>query len=655
MKESSRNSSSRTFSPGKADIFWCHKCNLPLLSEKCVCGSQGKRIVLSPPGDVRLCSGSGKDLLKNLFDRDFGFSDFLEDRIILLNKIAGIDRRDQVILDGHHIATLWFDIISGSHRLDLEPAGATLMASKAKKKVVVCSVSLLKGHIKGKWLPEEKIEMKADDLAEGDNVILKIGKFSGAGVIRRRGDGSTAIRIKGVTQKEIVLGDRLPILDDVVRANEEHLKHLEKMAVTELESYLSRTRLPVNVSFSGGKDSLAALILCRKVKPGAEALFIDTHLEFPETVEYVKSFCTANHLKLRVIEGEDGFFQLAESFGPPAKDFRWCCKTNKLGPMTTFIQRHYPRGCVTVEGRRIYESFNRATIRAVERNPYVPGQTTLNPIRNWRALEVMLYIRWKGIEPNPLYEEDFERIGCWLCPASLQSELARLAESHPELHARWSAFLRRWAEENGLDQRYVDWGFWRWRRHPPKMVETAMAHGVDLRARLPETKSGKKTGPQDVELRIVRGRSPCGLDYSIEADLSAPQNQPFEAVAGALKMLGDVSYSEDLGAAVIKTDKGRATAFANGHLMITAPEKEAEELLRRASEIILRVQMCTHCRICEKNCRRGAISVRETIAIDEKRCNRCGRCSKGCIAADQASKTLRGLQSPIASRAVSRR
>ena len=48
--------------------------------------------------------------------------------------------------------------------------------------------------------------------------------------------------------------------------------------------------------------------------------------------------------------------------------------------MTAFLKEHYPKGCVTIEGRRIYESFNRSTIKAVERNPYVPSQTTLSPI-----------------------------------------------------------------------------------------------------------------------------------------------------------------------------------------------------------------------------------------------------------------------------------
>ncbi len=171
----------------------------------------------------------------------------------------------------------------------------------------------------------------------------------------------------------------MPTLDDVIRANQAHLLSLEKKAIKELKDYLSRTRLPVNISFSGGKDSLAAAILALKVKPRAEMLFINTQLEFPETLQYVREFCRTHKLRLHEIVGKSSFFEQVQSFGPPAKDFRWCCKTNKLGPMTSFIQAHYPRGCVTIEGRRIYESFNRAKIGFVERNPYVPNQTTLLP------------------------------------------------------------------------------------------------------------------------------------------------------------------------------------------------------------------------------------------------------------------------------------
>jgi len=116
----------------------------------------------------------------------------------------------------------------------------------------------------------------------------------------------------------------------------------------------------------------------------------------------------------------------------------------------------------------------------VERNPYVPGQTTLSPIRNWRALEVMLYLRWNELELNPLYEQDLERIGCWLCPSSLQSEFSHLKESHPVLHAQWTSCLEAWAKRNDLEDRYIDWGFWRWKAHPPKMLQLARDHHINL-------------------------------------------------------------------------------------------------------------------------------------------------------------------------------
>lgn len=623
--------SSKTFSPGKSELFWCENCSIPLISEKCAtCNSFGRRIELAPPGDIRLSSPAARKLLSDLFIQNYGCADFLDGRIILLNKIAGLDRRDQVILEGHHIATLWFDVTAGCHKLDLETQGAALLSRRAKKSLMICDDSILKGHIKGKWLSKGNIISGPSVMDEGDNVILKIGKFSGVGIARRRADGSQSIRIKDVTQNDFALQEKRPSLQDVVLANADSIKGMERTAISEIKGYLSKNRLAVNVSFSGGKDSLACLCLAKKILPRPEILFINTGLEFPETVEYVRQLCDSHRLRLQEIKAESSFFEQVKSFGPPAKDFRWCCKTNKLGPMTAYLKEHYPKGCVTIEGRRIYESFNRSAIKAVERNPYVPSQTTLAPIRSWRALEVMLYIYWNNMRPNPLYEEDLERIGCWLCPAALQSEFAGLKVTHPQLYDRWMNSLREWADENKLDKRYVDWGFWRWKRHPPKMLEMAKENKIDLQA-----KAAKKG---EITLQAVRGRSPCGLEFSIEATLCAPQNHPFASVAAALNIMGEAKYAEDLGAVVIKTENGRATVFANGHIMIIAGKEQAEELLQDVCETVLRVQMCTGCKICEKNCSQGAIIVDGAMTVDVKKCNHCGLCAKGCIAADQAAK-----------------
>jgi len=632
----------KTFNPGKSELFWCDECNLPLISSQCAtCGQTGRRMELAPPGDIRLSSQAARDRLYNLFMEGFGYAGFLDEKMILLNKIAGLDRRDQVIMDGRHIATLWFDVAASRHRLDLEPVGAALLSEKAEKGLIVCDDAILKGHIKGKWLSAQAANSSLDSLTVGENLVLKIGKFIGVGVVRLRGDGSKAIRIRDVAKGAPTHSKKHPGLAETIAANRNAMQAAEKAALLEIKSYLSRNRLPVNVSFSGGKDSLACLILAKKALSRPEVLFINTGLEYPETLDYVRGLVKSLKLPLHEIKGQSNFFEQVNVFGPPAKDYRWCCKTNKLGPMTAFLAEHYPRGCVTIEGRRIYESFNRSAIRAVERNPYVPNQTTLAPIRNWRALEVMLYIHASRLPAHPLYEQDYERIGCWLCPASLQSEFAQLKDSHPQLFQKWMASLQKWADEKKLERRYIDWGFWRWKRHPPKMLELAQEHGISRLGGSESAAGGRKD--EGISLQTVRGRSPCGLEYSIEATLSAPQNHPFASVAQALKILGEVQYSEDLGAATVRTETGRATVFASGHVLIIAGRNEAEMLLQDICETVLRAQLCTECRICEKNCPRGAINVSSIIEIDETKCNRCKKCIRGCIAAERAGRITSGI------------
>jgi phosphoadenosine phosphosulfate reductase len=77
--------------------------------------------------------------------------------------------------------------------------------------------------------------------------------------------------------------------------------------------------------------------------------------------------------------------------------------------------------------------------------------------------------------------------------------------------------------------------------------------------------------------------------------------------------------------------------------MIIAGREEAEELLQKVVEGILRAQMCTKCGICLKNCSRGAITLGETFIVDHERCNHCGKCARGCIAIDEAKKIWKGL------------
>jgi len=123
------------------------------------------------------------------------------------------------------------------------------------------------------------------------------------------------------------------------------------------------------------------------------AFFVDTGMEFPETLEFVRSLGIRN-----VLHAKD-FWREIEKNGPPHKDDRWCCERQKLAPVKEWLKGKGE--CITIQGNRWYESFARSGLPPVAKNPYYPLQVNISPIRNWRALEVFLYTWWRKLLQNP--------------------------------------------------------------------------------------------------------------------------------------------------------------------------------------------------------------------------------------------------------------
>ena len=411
-----------------------------------------------------------------------------------------------------------------------------------------------------------------------------------------------------------------------------HLLNLEARSAKDIRSFIKGRREPVTASFSGGKDSLAALGVLLSVKKDPELLFVDTGLEFPETVRYVDEFAEKTGLKVHKAEAGDAFWRNVDTFGPPAKDFRWCCKVCKLGPITDLISSQFPHGTITVEGNRMLESFARSRITFVTKNPFVPNQTNLNPVREWNSSEIWGYIWMKGLMYNPLYENDFERIGCYLCASCLSSEWRNTGRLHPDLYVRWEDHLHRYAEERGLPAEYADMGFWRWKVLPPKMVRIAEDRQLDLRPK-------HDTGPS---MNLLKGATSCAAGgYSEEAVVTVPRSRDFSAVADALLTVGEVRYSEEFEIAMVRTPDATAKLFGGGQISVTSKTQEkAEAMFERAVKALLRAQLCTSCGICEKKCPRGAITIRDGLHIDPKRCNSCGACESSCMVSHYYDKLL---------------
>jgi phosphoadenosine phosphosulfate reductase len=620
---------------GKETFLWCDHCGVLALGERCQrCGREGRAFQVSMPGDIRPCFGDGLDRLRDLFERHFGTSEIFDGRLVFLNKISGEDRTDEIVLEGRVIGNLRFRLLKGDFGLELKLDGARMLADRASRGVV--RVKQASRHLKGRHIMSDEI-LQMSDFEPGDPLVALSGNLICAGVARKGsrdlGHGERALTIRDVGKGSIRLPSRRLQWRDFVSANEDHLRGLEAKAVSDIRSFLGNNReKPVTLSFSGGKDSLACYGLASKAVDRFALLFTNTGLEFPETVEFVRGFARRRGLEL--LEGKAGtaFWEHLKMFGPPAKDFRWCCKVCKLAPLADIIERHFQQGVVTIEGNRVFESFARSRIGFVERNPFVPGQTSLNPIKDWRAAEVWGYIWLEGLEYNPLYDHDLERIGCFLCPASLASEWKVVQELHPDLASDWERTLRDWYVPRGASEEYVEYGLWRWRRLPPKMINLAREIAISL----PDLESG---GPSLEQVRGAR-RWPDG-SFSVEGVVTLPTGTDFGALVEVLKTLGRVIHSEDYQTALVDIGQASLEMFGGGQIVAVAPsQQEAEEAFQSGVRALLRSNMCTCCGICVRVCKKGAITLDGHPVVDESKCDCCGECGEACVVSHYLDKIL---------------
>ena len=101
---------------GKNHLRWCYNCNLPILEyDPCpTCGGPTFEVVLTPPSDSRPAFDSDIENIRSLVDKNFGegagISLLPKGHIVLMNKCPGLDRMDEIIIDGAIIGSIRYDI-----------------------------------------------------------------------------------------------------------------------------------------------------------------------------------------------------------------------------------------------------------------------------------------------------------------------------------------------------------------------------------------------------------------------------------------------------------------------------------------------------------------------------------------------------------------
>ena len=628
---------------GKNHLRWCYQCNLPIMEAKeCpVCGAPTEEMVLTPPADARPAFEHDIGLVRDLLDRDYGTgtgkSVIPDGHVVILSKAPSLDRMDEVIVDGAVIATIRYDMGSG-WKLITRMQGAYRIGKCYTKGYVVCDPGAVPFVKESKNLMAPGVVDADPSIEVGDEIIIVTADRTvvATGMAKMTGpemvEAQRGVAVKTRWYKDEEFRDLSSVAhswDDVVSANTGIIEKRVTEATGFIKNTIERNNLPAIVSFSGGKDSLVTLLLTLDAGLKLPVLFVDTGLEFDETVQHVHETCERHGLKL--IEEKaptDAFFGNLVYFGPPAKDFRWCCKTNKLGPTVGAITKYFPDGVLSFIGQRKYESEARNAKPRVWKNPWTPGQIGASPIQNWSAMHVWLYLFYKKEPFNVWYTRGLDRIGCFLCPASDLSEFDIVAGNSARWD-QWDRYLDDYMNDRGLPPEWKKYALWRWKNAPKSIREEVQRVSGRKMSELTKQTKTPERGP--LTIKIQDGYSPCTMGYSQEAALSRPIDiakvKPFcHSLGWQVEVDPDGEYIE----AGFTTIYREGSIICKGHV-----EGDVDQDMDHAFQAIVRADQCVGCGLCAARCDPGALYMEGgKVHIREDDCIFCKDCFGPCPSVD---------------------
>lgn len=198
----------------------------------------------------------------------------------------------------------------------------------------------------------------------------------------------------------------------------DRIKRFEKLAKS--------MSLPIEVGFSGGKDSQVVWHLCKLANINATAFF-NVSFESSTTRNFIKQYYPEVQFRQYV---KQGFFHNAivnHACMLPTSEIAYCCNDYKHNPKyavhasITGVRRQESQ-------RRRYRPLlsikNKSVSKKIAANEYFetncmgfgsPSPITLNPIIDWYDDEVWEFCAKYNLPRNPEYNIT-KRVGCMICP-----------------------------------------------------------------------------------------------------------------------------------------------------------------------------------------------------------------------------------------------
>ena len=210
---------------------------------------------------------------------------------------------------------------------------------------------------------------------------------------------------------------------------------------------------PIEIAYSGGKDSDVILQLAKEAGIHYRAIYKNTTIDPPGTISHVKA------MGVEVMQPKETFFQIVARRGYPNRIHRICC---------AFL-KEYKVGDKTVIGVRKAESVKRSKIyqepTACHLYRNKEYAELVYPILEWTDQDVADFIADRGIKCHPLYYDEQgqfhveRRLGCMGCPLAYITKREDEFRKYPKLLKAWLKAGRRYIETHPgsvVEKKYGD-------------------------------------------------------------------------------------------------------------------------------------------------------------------------------------------------------
>lgn len=213
--------------------------------------------------------------------------------------------------------------------------------------------------------------------------------------------------------------------------------------IQEASDKANEAETPLFINFSGGKDSSCLILLAEQLNIKTELIYMESRLELPGTIDFVKEQADRFGLKLHLIDpvkdymGDFPYWVRRFNYFP-GRQYTYCSSRLKLRPARKYLRNIYGRKHVyKVNGVRRSESSRRQKIYATKpviRPDYeASGHFLVEPIRDWTGLDVVNYLEENNFEIQKLYE-NVGVSGCAYCPFYQVSIYQRILNLYPNIY-----------------------------------------------------------------------------------------------------------------------------------------------------------------------------------------------------------------------------